>query len=111
MNISGRPNAFSRKGSKDEMALIDLLSSFDLDLTRPVSKSVRLNGRSTCIRLEVAYWRILQREARRCGIPVNRLLCALDLEVQYTHGTVINFSALVRVYAVAAALREAGVAL
>ena len=88
-----------------------LLKGFDLELTRPVSRSIRLNGKSTCIRLEVAYWRILERTARHQGVPVNKVLSQLDLEVQHAHGTVHNFSALVRVVAVVTLLRAAGLQL
>lgn len=88
-----------------------LLKGFDLELTRPVSRSIRLNGKSTCIRLEVAYWRILERTARHQGVPVNKVLSQLDMEVQHAHGTVHNFSALVRVVAVVTLLRAAGMQL
>ena len=90
-------------------ARIHLLEDFDLTLTTPVSRSIRLNGKSTCIRVEDAYWRILELVARRQDVPVTKFLSLLDLEVQYTRGAVPNFSALVRVLAVVTALRQAGV--
>lgn len=88
-----------------------LLDDIDLGLAKPVSRSIRLNGKSTCIRLETAYWQILELAAGRQGVPVNKLLSALDLGVQHTQGTVLNFSALVRVVAVVTVLRDAGVAI
>jgi len=83
----------------------------DLALTLPVSKSVRLNGKSTCIRLELAYWRMLEKIAACQGVTVNAVLAELDLEVQQRGETVKNFSSLVRVTAVVTLLRRSGVTL
>jgi len=105
--VPSRPKAMDLK----EDGRIALLRDFDLDLIQPVAKSIRLNGKSTCIRLELAYWRILELLADQEGVPVNRLLSLLDLDVQYQPGVVTNFSALVRVVGVSHVLRERGVVL
>jgi predicted DNA-binding ribbon-helix-helix protein len=76
------------------------LNDFDLGLATPVARSMRLNGKSTCIRLERIYWKILEYCAQCDGVTVNMLLATLDREVQMTFGDVINFSALVRAIAV-----------
>lgn len=76
-------------------------AGFDMEQSRPVSRSVRLNGFATCLRLETIYWRILQSiaEANRCS--VSAVLSYLDREVHLRHGGVKNFSGLVRVICVA----------
>ena len=45
-------------------------ADFDMLQTQPVSRSVRLNGFSTCLRLEAVYWGILERiaAANPCGL-------------------------------------------
>lgn len=67
-----------------------------MEQVRPVSRSVRLNGFATCLRLEVIYWRILQliAEANRCSISA--VLSYVDREVHLRHGGVKNFSGLIR---------------
>lgn len=104
LDHAGRDGAFSTRNG-------GLLRVSDLALATPVSKSVRLNGKSTCIRLELAYWRMLEQIARRQGMSVNSVLAQLDLEVQQRGAPVNNFSALVRVTTVVTLLRNAGVTL
>nr|WP_256660218.1 ribbon-helix-helix domain-containing protein [Pseudomonas sp. RIT623] len=67
----------------------------------PVSRSVRLNGFATCLRLEAVYWRILERIAGANRCSVSALLSYIDREVHLRHGGVRNFSGLVRVICVA----------
>ncbi len=74
---------------------------FDMAQAGPVSRSVRLNGFATCLRLEVVYWRILERIARANECSVSAVLSYVDREVQLRHGGVRNFSGLVRVICVA----------
>ncbi|MCO7513609.1 ribbon-helix-helix domain-containing protein [Pseudomonas guariconensis] len=76
-------------------------ADFDMMQVRPVSRSVRLNGLATCLRLEAVYWRILERiaEANRC--TVSAVLSYVDREVHLRHGGARNFSGLVRVICVA----------
>lgn len=92
----------SRHGSRPGKGLIDPFEeNFDMTLGQPLSRSVRLNGFATCLRLETIYWRILQSiaEANRCS--VSAVLSYLDREVHLRHGGVKNFSGLVRVVCVA----------
>jgi len=76
-------------------------ADFDMLQIRPVSRSVRLNGFSTCLRLEAVYWGILERiaEANRCS--VSAVLSYVDREVHLRQGGVRNFSGLIRVICVA----------
>ncbi|WP_166219206.1 ribbon-helix-helix domain-containing protein [Pseudomonas atagonensis] len=76
------------------------VNEFDMALVRPLSRSVRLNGFSTCLRLEQVYWNILGRMAEDNCCSVSSLLSHVDREVHLRHGGVKNFSALVRVVCV-----------
>lgn len=75
-------------------------TDFDMLQIRPVSRSVRLNGFATCLRLEVVYWRILERIAKANQCTVSAVLSYVDREVHLRHGGVRNFSGLVRVICV-----------
>ena len=71
-----------------------------MGLARPLSRSVRLNGFATCLRLEEVYWKILERIAVANRCTVNAVLSHVDREVHLRHGGVKNFSGLVRVICV-----------
>lgn len=75
-------------------------SDFNMQLAQPLSRSVRLNGFATCLRLENIYWAVLERIARVNGCTVNSVLSHVDREVHLRHGGVKNFSGLVRVICV-----------
>ncbi|WP_085580451.1 MULTISPECIES: ribbon-helix-helix domain-containing protein [unclassified Pseudomonas] len=77
----------------------------DMALIRPLSRSVRLNGFATCLRLEQVYWNILGGMAQDNACSVNALLSHVDREVHLRHGGVKNFSALVRVVCVMRGLK------
>jgi predicted DNA-binding ribbon-helix-helix protein len=82
------------------------VSEFDMNLIRPLSRSIRLNGFATCLRLEQVYWNILggMAEANQCSIST--LLSHVDREVHLRHGGVKNFSALVRVVCVMNGIKD-----
>ena len=82
------------------------VKGFDMALARPLSRSVRLNGFSTCLRLEEVYWNILGEIARINTCSVSALLSYVDREVHLRYGGVKNFSGLVRVVCVVHALKE-----
>ncbi len=79
---------------------------FDMGLARPLSRSVRLNGFATCLRLEQVYWDILARMAKINCCSISALLSYVDREVHLRHGGVKNFSGLVRVVCVVHSLNE-----
>ena len=62
-----------------------------------VSRSVRLAGHATSIRLEAAFWDILDEIAQRQGLTTPRFLSTLYDEVLELHGRIANFSSLLRV--------------
>lgn len=76
------------------------VADFNMALAQPLSRSVRLNGFATCLRLEQVYWTILERIASANGCSVNAILSHVDREVHLRHGGVKNFSGLVRVVCV-----------
>ncbi|OAI93549.1 ribbon-helix-helix domain-containing protein [Pseudomonas putida] len=93
-----------------EPRLIDIdpfESDFNMQLAQPLSRSVRLNGFATCLRLENIYWAVLERIARANGCTVNSVLSHVDREVHLRHGGVKNFSGLVRVICVVFLLNAA----
>lgn len=61
------------------------------------TRAVRLNGHATSIRLEAAFWEILEEIAAGEGISVARFASALHDEVLVRHGEVANFASLLRV--------------
>ncbi|MFW0757366.1 ribbon-helix-helix domain-containing protein [Pseudomonas sp. H11T01] len=79
---------------------------FDMGLAQPLSRSVRLNGFATCLRLEQVYWDILSEIAKVNCCSVSALLSYVDREVHLRHGGVKNFSGLVRVVCVVHSLKE-----
>lgn len=81
------------------------VKGFDMGLARPLSRSVRLNGFSTCLRLEQIYWNILTEIARINACSVSALLSYVDREVHLRYGGVKNFSGLVRVVCVVHVLK------
>jgi len=62
-----------------------------------VARSIRLAGHATSIRLEAAFWDILDEIARRQGLTTPRFLSTLYDEVMELRGGIANFSSLLRV--------------
>jgi predicted DNA-binding ribbon-helix-helix protein len=61
------------------------------------TRAVRLNGHSTSIRLETAFWDILEEIAEAEGTSVARFVSTLHDEVLEQRGQVGNFASLLRV--------------
>ncbi|WP_162874447.1 ribbon-helix-helix domain-containing protein [Pseudomonas viridiflava] len=81
------------------------VEDFNMSLAQPHSRSVRLNGLATCLRLENVYWNILSTIARSNDCSVNAVLSYIDREVHLRYGGVKNFSGLIRVVCVAHLLK------
>lgn len=60
------------------------------------TRSVRIGGHSTSIRLEVAFWSILEQVACSQGMSLGKLVTKLHDEVLELHGEVNNFASLLR---------------
>ncbi|PQP00173.1 aryl-sulfate sulfotransferase [Pseudomonas frederiksbergensis] len=95
-----------RIGPFKDIRIDSLVSEFDMGLAQPLSRSVRLNGFATCLRLEQVYWDILGDMAKVNCCSVNALLSHVDREVHLRHGGVKNFTGLVRVVCVVHSLKE-----
>ena len=94
-----------RDGSFKDVRIDPFVSEFDMGLAQPLSRSVRLNGFATCLRLEQVYWNILGEMARINCCSVSALLSYVDREVHLRYGGVKNFSGLVRVVCVVHVLK------
>jgi predicted DNA-binding ribbon-helix-helix protein len=63
----------------------------------PVARALRLSGHTTSIRLEAAYWAILDEMAAREAMTTPRFIGKLYDEVLNWHGEVTNFTSMLRV--------------
>ena len=61
-----------------------------------VTRRLRLNGQSTSIRLERAFWGILDRIAEKEGLGTPAFLSKLHSEVLQQRGEAPNFTSLLR---------------
>ena len=61
-----------------------------------VTRRLRLNGQSTSVRLERAFWRILDQMAAQEGTTTPAFLSKLHAEVLEQQGEVSNFTSLLR---------------
>ncbi|MFJ4154146.1 ribbon-helix-helix domain-containing protein [Pseudomonas sp. NPDC089752] len=99
--MQGSKRAGSQGGCPVKQGIDPFRADFDMMQIRPVSRSVRLNGFSTCLRLEAVYWGILERIAEVNECSVSTVLSYVDREVHLRQGGVRNFSGLIRVICVA----------
>jgi predicted DNA-binding ribbon-helix-helix protein len=61
------------------------------------TRAVRLNGHATSIRLEAAFWEILEEIARHEDMSLGRFVSTLHDEILFDQGEVQNFASLLRV--------------
>jgi predicted DNA-binding ribbon-helix-helix protein len=60
------------------------------------TRSLRIGGHSTSIRLELAFWDTLEEIANQEGMSLAKFLTRLHSEVLDHHGEVNNFASLLR---------------
>ena len=60
------------------------------------TRSLRIGGHCTSIRLEAAFWDTLEEIAGKEGLSLAKFLTKLHSEVLDHHGTVNNFASLLR---------------
>lgn len=60
------------------------------------TRSVRLGGHVTSIRLEVMFWEALEKIAASEGCTLGRFLTKLHDEILEFHGEISNFTSLLR---------------
>lgn len=61
------------------------------------TRAVRLSGHATSIRLEAAFWDILEEIARHEGMSLGRFVSTLHDEILFDQGKLQNFASLLRV--------------
>lgn len=74
-----------------------LFVSVDPSAYEAETRPIRLHGHVTSIRLEAAFWAILEEIAGREDIPLARFISTLHDEMLNKHGAVPNFASLLRV--------------
>ncbi len=72
----------------------------------PVTRSIRLHGAVTSIRLEARFWAILDEMAAREGTTTPKFIATLHDEVLDLWGEVRNFASLLRIACVTHLARE-----
>lgn len=77
--------------------MCQVFANQDPDIYRTVTRSVRLDGFSTSIRLEALFWSILDQIADHEGMSTPRFISTLYGEVLERRGEVGNFTSLLRV--------------
>lgn len=70
---------------------------FDISLSVPRMRSLRVNGMSTCFRLEEIYWTLLDEIAGRAGVSVSTLVSSWSRYVDLHYGGVPNLSSFIRI--------------
>jgi predicted DNA-binding ribbon-helix-helix protein len=60
------------------------------------TRSLRIDGQGTSIRLEMAFWDTLEEIAAKEGMSLAKFLTTLHREVLEHHGEVNNFASLLR---------------
>lgn len=63
---------------------------------RKVSRSVRISGHSTSVRLEAAFWQVLEDIARMEGLSTSKLISTLYDEALELHGNMSNLASMLR---------------
>jgi len=74
-----------------------IFRSQDSATYEPETRAVRLSGHATSIRLEAAFWEILETIAGHEGVSVGRFVSTLHDEILFEQGKVQNFASLLRV--------------
>jgi predicted DNA-binding ribbon-helix-helix protein len=74
-----------------------IFASTDPALFEPVTRSVRIGGVVTSLRLEAAFWRIVDEIAETSELTTGKFLSTLYDEVVEIRGEVGNFASLLRV--------------
>ena len=70
---------------------------FDISLSVPRMRSLRVNGMSTCFRLEEIYWTLLDEIARHAGTSVSMLVSSWARYADLQYGGVPNLSSFIRI--------------
>ncbi|MEZ5823779.1 MAG: ribbon-helix-helix domain-containing protein [Geminicoccaceae bacterium] len=86
--------------------MCDIYAGTDPALYEPVTRSLRLHGAVTSIRLERQFWAILDTIAAEESLTTPRFVTQLHDEVLERRGEVENFASLLRVICTAYSARS-----
>jgi predicted DNA-binding ribbon-helix-helix protein len=81
---------------REEFAMCQIFAQQSPARYESITRRVRLNGQSTSIRLERAFWKILDQMAENDGVSTPAFLSKLHSEVLLAHSDVKNFTSLLR---------------
>ncbi len=90
--------------------MCQIYASTDPRVCEASTRSVRIHGMVTSIRLEVRFWEILDELAAREGMTTPRFLTQLYDEILELRGEVRNFASLLRVVCTTYLAQKAGAA-
>jgi predicted DNA-binding ribbon-helix-helix protein len=76
--------------------MCNMFSGQSPDVYESQTRSIRLGGHATSIRLEAAFWRTLEDIAAEQGVSLARFLTKLHDEVLDFRGEITNFTSLLR---------------
>ncbi|MEZ5898827.1 MAG: ribbon-helix-helix domain-containing protein [Hyphomicrobium sp.] len=85
-----------KKNLPEVRLMCRILSSQPASAFAYQTRSVRLGGHATSIKLEAAFWEILEEIAAELNKPLGRFLTELHDEVIYISGDTHNFTSLLR---------------
>jgi len=77
--------------------MCEVYSSTPTERYESTTRSVRLNGFVTSVRLENEFWTILERLCETQGMSVPQFICEIHDEVLVRRGEVRNLASLLRV--------------
>ncbi len=76
--------------------MCSIYSRQDPDRYALTTRSLRIEGYSTSIRLENAFWEVLERMAQSEGRPLTDLIARLHAEVEASREGPVNFTSILR---------------
>lgn len=76
--------------------MCEVFATQDPSRYRPINRSVRIDGHSTSVQLEAAFWDIVDEIACEQGMTTSRFLTTLYDEALRVNGVVPNFASLLR---------------
>jgi predicted DNA-binding ribbon-helix-helix protein len=88
---------FSQRLTEERPAMCELYVKADPILYESRSRSLRIRGVVTTLRLENQFWDILAEIAAVDGMTTNQLISKLYDEVMEYRGEVVNFASFLRV--------------
>ena len=76
--------------------MCQIFAGQDQERYESVTRSLRLNGQSTSIRLERSFWHIVDQIAAEEQLSTPAFISKLHAEVLEIHGEALNFTSLLR---------------